>query len=67
MGTPRLLVVDDEPFNLEIISEYFDGLGYQLDTAMNGEEAWALLNGANSYDLIILDRMMPILDGIGLL
>ena len=67
MGTPRLLVVDDEPFNLEIISEYFDGLGYQLDTAMNGEEAWSLLNGANSYDLIILDRMMPILDGIGLL
>lgn len=67
MGNPRLLVVDDEPFNLEIIGEYFDGFGYLLENAMDGEEAWSLLNGPNSYDLIILDRMMPVLDGIGLL
>ncbi|MDX9706000.1 MAG: response regulator [Azospira sp.] len=68
MSAPRLLVIDDEPFNLEIISEYFDGLGYLLDTAGGGEEGWILLNeGGQHYDAIILDRMMPQLDGIALL
>ncbi|MBI2306983.1 MAG: response regulator [Rhodocyclales bacterium] len=67
MSTPRLLVVDDEPVNIEIISEYFDGLGYTLDGASQGEEAWAFLNGAHRYDLLILDRMMPVLDGMALL
>lgn len=68
MGMPRLLVVDDEPFNLEIIAEYFDGQGYELDTAAHGEEAWTrLLSGSPGYDAIILDRMMPVLDGMALL
>lgn len=67
MGTPRLLVVDDEPINLEIVAEYFDGLGYTLDTATHGEEAWTLMDGGGHYDLIVLDRMMPVLDGIALL
>lgn len=67
MSTPRLLVVDDEPINLEIISEYFEGLGYTLDTAAHGEEAWAYLNGEQRYDLLLLDRMMPVLDGMALL
>jgi CheY-like chemotaxis protein len=67
MSAQRLLVVDDEPFNLEIISEYFDGLGFDIDTAENGEEAWALLNEKGPYSAIILDRMMPVLDGMGLL
>lgn len=67
MSAQRLLVVDDEPFNLEIISEYFDGLGFDIDTAENGEEAWALLNETGPYSAIILDRMMPVLDGMGLL
>lgn len=67
MTTPRLLVVDDEPFNLEIIAEYFDGLDFILDTAGNGEEAWNLLQANRSYSVAILDRMMPVLDGLGLL
>jgi CheY-like chemotaxis protein/anti-sigma regulatory factor (Ser/Thr protein kinase) len=67
MSAQRLLVVDDEPFNLEIIGEYFDGLGFEIDTAEHGEEAWALLNEKGPYAAIILDRMMPVLDGMGLL
>lgn len=67
MTTPRLLVVDDEPFNLEIISEYFDGLDFTLDTAENGQEAWQLLQKNPTYSVVILDRMMPVLDGMGLL
>lgn len=65
--TPRLLVVDDEPFNLEIICEYFEGSGFELDTAENGEEAWRLLDRDVSYSTVLLDRMMPVLDGMSLL
>lgn len=69
MSTARVLIVDDEELNLEILLEYFDGeSGFTLETASDGEEAWDLLvDGNRSYDLILLDRMMPRLDGIGLL
>lgn len=63
----RLLVVDDEPFNQEIIGEYFEGTGLLLDSAENGEIAWALLDSGVSYSAVLLDRMMPVLDGMSLL
>lgn len=69
MSKAHVLVVDDEELNLEILLEYFDGEpGFTLETASDGEEAWDLLQDeSKSYDLILLDRMMPRLDGIGLL
>ena len=65
----RILAVDDEALNLEILLEYFaDESTLSLDTADGGEAAWALLqNPENDYKAILLDRMMPDLDGIGLL
>lgn len=63
----RLLIVDDEPLNLEILSEYFEGLNYQLTTASSGEAAWTILQDGHDFDLILLDRMMPGLDGVELL
>ena len=65
----RILAVDDEALNLEILLEYFaDECALTLDTADGGEAAWALLqNPENDYKAILLDRMMPGLDGIGLL
>ena len=65
---PRLLVVDDEPINLEIIAEYLEGSGINYDMVGSGEQAWSML-AANPkhYDLIVLDRMMPGLDGMALL
>jgi CheY-like chemotaxis protein len=66
--TDKLLIVDDEPFNLEIIAEYFDGAGYQLALFESGDAAWEALSVPGSdFDLAILDRMMPGLDGIALL
>ena len=69
MTNAHVLVVDDEELNLEILLEYFDGEpGFTLETAADGEIAWELLQDpTKSFDLILLDRMMPRLDGIGLL
>jgi len=69
MGITRILAVDDEPLNLEILGEYFDGESeFSLSTAASGEEAWTRLQTpGEQFDIILLDRMMPGLDGIGLL
>jgi len=65
----RILLVDDEALNLEILLEYFaDETALVPDTAGNGEAAWQMLQTpGDRYQLILLDRMMPDLDGIGLL
>lgn len=64
-----VLVVDDEELNLEILAEYFDGeTEFRLQLANGGEAAWQMLcEPSNRFDVILLDRMMPGLDGIGLL
>lgn len=65
----RILAVDDEPLNLEIIGEYLDESGFEITTADNGEAGWAALDKTDEtpYDLILLDRMMPGMDGLTLL
>ena len=63
-----VLVVDDEPFNIEIIEEYLEGEGYTLFTAEDGEDAWQQLEiDPEKFDVVLLDRMMPKLDGIEVL
>jgi len=63
-----VLVVDDEPFNLEIIEEYLESEGYSLFTAEDGEDAWNQLESEpDKFDVILLDRMMPKLDGMEVL
>lgn len=65
----KILAVDDEALNLEILLEYFaDEPSFSLHTADGGEAAWHMLqNPENNFKAILLDRMMPNLDGIGLL
>ena len=41
--------------------------GFELETAEDGEAAWRLLDSHTGYAAVLLDRMMPILDGMGLL
>jgi CheY-like chemotaxis protein/anti-sigma regulatory factor (Ser/Thr protein kinase) len=63
--SPRLLVVDDEPLNQEIIAEYLDDSPYSLQTADDGAIAWSILESQpKSFDAVLLDRMMPNMDGI---
>lgn len=63
----KLLVVDDEPINLEIIGHCLED-EHQLDFAEDGLEAWSKLEAApHAYDGVILDRMMPRMDGMEVL
>lgn len=68
MAQWRILVVDDEPANLEIIGEVLDDPAYVVSNAINGEIAWQeMVAAALPPHLVVLDRMMPVLDGIELL
>src|SRR5690625_2540686 len=58
-----ILLVDDEPDILEIISYNLKGQGYRIHTAQNGKEALEKAKKIKPH-LILLDVMMPELDGI---
>lgn len=59
----RILVVDDDPRLLEIISMTIERAGFTSDQARNGEEAWTAICNAR-YDLVITDHEMPVLTGL---
>lgn len=65
MSRERVLVVDDEELNLLIIQEFLEQESLDLDVYADPLKAWdALLAPDSEYSLIILDRMMPALDGM---
>jgi CheY-like chemotaxis protein len=57
-----VLVVDDDPDILEALSEILEGEGFRIGRARNGQEALEKLD-AESPQLILLDLMMPVMDG----
>lgn len=62
----KILIVDDEKNIREVIREYASLEGYDVMEADSGVKALELLNN-NKFDLMILDIMMPIMDGFTLL
>ncbi len=59
---PIILVVDDQPQNIELLEAYLIPLGYEIVTAANGEDALGKLS-ISEIDLILLDVMMPGMNG----
>jgi PAS domain S-box-containing protein len=59
---PVILVVDDQPQTIELLEAHLVPQGYKIVKAANGEEALGKLSG-NQIDLILLDVMMPGMDG----
>lgn len=59
----RVLVVDDNQQSRQILSEVMRHYGCQVDLASSGEQALQLLQQQNSYKLVLLDWLMPGMDG----
>ena len=62
----RLLVVDDNELNRDMLSRRLERKGYQVDTAEDGYQALDMIS-KSPYDLVLLDIMMPGLSGIDVL
>jgi len=62
MGQIKILVVDDSPTQLKMIIASLQNLDCEIDTAMDGEEALEKIH-ANRPDLVVLDVVMPKMDG----
>ena len=63
---PTILIVDDEPFNVDFLEQELEDLGYDSASAGNGQEALAKVRSA-APDLVLLDIMMPTMDGFEVL
>ena len=59
----RILIVDDDPFNIDILEQRLETLGYETDKAANGREALEKV-AARAPDLILLDVLMPVMNGL---
>jgi CheY-like chemotaxis protein len=65
--SPKVLIVDDEPYNVDLLhQELEDFSNYQIITAFNGQEALDKIKH-HQPDLVLLDLMMPVLDGFAVL
>lgn len=60
----KILAVDDEKFNLDIITRYLTRADFNVVTASDGEEAIRRLREHPDVEVIVLDRMMPKLNGM---
>ena len=62
----KILIVDDEEGIRKVIKEYCSNENYETDEASNGKEALDKLK-TNTYDILVLDIMMPEMDGFSML
>lgn len=62
----KILIVDDDLYIRELYEEIFKDAGFDVSTAFDGEEGFEKMQ-QGGYDIVLLDVMMPKLDGIGVL
>jgi CheY-like chemotaxis protein len=63
MGNGTVLIVEDEADAREALSEILEIEGFEVATTSHGAEAWQYLQDSPPPCLIILDMMMPVMDG----
>jgi signal transduction histidine kinase/class 3 adenylate cyclase/ligand-binding sensor domain-containing protein len=61
--TIHILVVDDEPINQQVLKNHLAAGSYRVTQAMNGKEALQILGDDQTFDLVLLDIMMPKMSG----
>jgi DNA-binding response OmpR family regulator len=62
----KILIIEDEQTLIKALLDSFGGNGYEVETALDGEEGWKKMK-ANRPDLILLDLILPKMDGFELL
>jgi len=63
----RILIAEDDPFSLSLLKLILESAGgFEITSATDGAEAWALLEAGPAFDLCIFDIMMPEIDGLHL-
>lgn len=62
----HILIVEDDQFIREIYIETLKSQGYEIDTAIDGEEAYTKIKQGN-WDLVLLDIVLPKMDGLGII
>ncbi len=60
----KILLVDDDMRNSYALSKHLMGIGFEVEIAANGQEALDLLEADSSFELVLMDIMMPVMDGI---
>ena len=60
----KVLIVDDDKFLLNMYSVKFQKFGFEVDTATSGQDALTKLREGNTPDVMLLDVVMPSMDGI---
>ena len=63
---PKVLIVDDEPFNVDYLEQRLEDVNCQVITASDGKEALDKIK-REEPDLVLLDLMMPVIDGFAVL
>src|SRR4030043_1724879 len=66
MAKPKILIVDDEPFNVDYIGQEVEDSDYDIISAGEGQEGLDKVH-SEAPDLVLLDIMMPIMDGFEVL
>src|SRR5512135_1030905 len=66
MTKPHILIVDDEPFNVDYLEQELEEADHETSVAVNGQEALGEVQ-RHAPDLVLLDIMMPVMDGFEVL
>jgi two-component system alkaline phosphatase synthesis response regulator PhoP len=66
-SAPRALIIEDSEHTAYLLAFILERAGYDVTTVGNGRDAEALLAGARTADVVLLDLMLPYVDGYALL
>ncbi len=58
----RVLLVEDNDLNRDMLSRRLESRGYQVLTAVDGKQAWEMM-GEPDFDIVLLDMSLPVIDG----
>ena len=61
--TPKILVVEDVPANVYIAQRFLDMFGFEYEVATDGRQALDRIMAGETYDAILMDIQMPVMDG----